>query len=83
MEEVLTQSDPAIPTKITDLLAYLPTDDPEAQPYREHLTYLLGYHYELSGDEEQAVAAYLSLIQQAPSSPWSWLAWARLEPVSD
>ena len=78
---VLTQSDPAIPTKITDLLAYLPTDDPEAQPYREHLTYLLGYHYELSGEEEEAVNTYLDLIQQAPSSPWSWLAWARLEPV--
>jgi len=77
---VLTQSDPAIANKITDLLAYLPTDDPEAQPYREHLTYLLGYHFELSGDDEQAVATYLDLIQQAPSSPWSWLAWARLEP---
>lgn len=29
---------------------------------------------------ETAVATYLDLIQQAPSSPWSWLAWARLEP---
>lgn len=77
---VLTQTDPAITTKITDLLNYLPGDDPEAQPYRQHLTYLLGYHYELSGAEEEAVTIYLDLIQQAPSSPWSWLAWARLEP---
>lgn len=83
MDSVITQSDPAIPTKITDLLTYLPTDDPEAQPYREHLTYLLGYHYELSDDEDQAVATYLDLIQQAPSSPWSWLAWARLEPAEE
>ncbi len=80
---VLTQTDPDISTKITDLLNYLPSDDPEAQPYREHLTYLLGYHYELSGKEEEAVAIYLDLIQQHPSSPWSWLAWARLEPVEN
>jgi len=80
-DDVLTQSDPALPTKITDLLAYLPTDDPEVQPYREHLTYLLGYYYELSGNVDQAVTSYLDLIQQAPSSPWSWLAWARLAPV--
>ncbi len=79
---VLTQSDPDIASKITDLLAYLPTDDPEAQPYIEHLTYLLGYHYELSGDDETAVTTYLSLIRQAPNSPWSWLAWARLEPAA-
>jgi hypothetical protein len=80
-EIVITQTDPDIPNKITDLLNYLPSDDPEARPYREHLTYLLGYHYELSGVEEEAVATYLDLIQQNPSSPWSWLAWARLEPV--
>ena len=80
-DSVITQSDPTISTKITDLLNYLPSDDPEAQPYREHLTYLLGYHYELSGDEEYAVSIYTDLIQHAPSSPWSWLAWSRLEPV--
>ena len=78
---VLSQTDPTIPEKITQLLIYLPHDDPEAEPYIEHLTYLLGYHYELSGDEETAVSTYLDLIQQAPASPWSWLAWARLEPV--
>lgn len=79
---VLAQTDPTIPTQITDLLDYLPTDDPEARPYREHLTYLLGYHYELSGDAETAVSTYLSLIQLAATSPWAWLAWARLEPVT-
>ncbi|MCL4261892.1 MAG: hypothetical protein KJ069_01685 [Anaerolineae bacterium] len=80
---VLAQTDPTIPTQITDLLHYLPTDDPEARPYREHLTYLLGYNYELSGDEDTAVSTYLSLIQQSPTSPWAWLAWARLEPVEE
>ena len=82
VDAVLTQSDPDIASKITDLLAYLPPDDPETQPYIEHLTYLLGYHYELSGDDETAVTTYLSLIRQAPNSPWSWLAWARLEPAA-
>ncbi len=67
--------------RITQLLNYLPTDDPNAQSYIEHVTYLLGYFYELSGDEETAVSTYLDLIQQYPTSPWSWLAWARLEPV--
>ena len=80
---VLSQTDPTIPEKITQLLIYLPHDDPEAEPYIEHLTYLLGYHYELSGDEETAVSTYLDLIQRFPTSPWSWLAWARLEPVED
>lgn len=79
---VLAQADPTIPTQITDLLDYLPTDDPEARPYREHLTYLLGYYYELSGDADTAVTTYLSLIQLAATSPWAWLAWARLEPVT-
>ncbi|MCA9917957.1 MAG: tetratricopeptide repeat protein [Anaerolineales bacterium] len=78
---VLSQTDPAIPEKITQLLNYLPTDDPDAQPYIEHLTYLLGYFYELSGEGETAVTTYLDLIQRYPTSPWSWLAWARLEPV--
>ncbi|MBK8903239.1 MAG: hypothetical protein IPM53_18785 [Anaerolineaceae bacterium] len=78
---VLTQTDPTVPEKITQLLNYLPTDDLEAQPYIEHLTYLLGYFYELSGDGETAVSTYLDLIQRYPTSPWSWLAWARLEPV--
>ncbi|MCA9953453.1 MAG: tetratricopeptide repeat protein [Anaerolineales bacterium] len=79
---VLTQTDPTVPEKITELLNYLPADDPDAQPYIEHLTYLLGYFYELSGDEETAVATYLDLIQNYPTSPWSWLAWARLDPVT-
>ena len=48
-----------------------------------HLIYLLGLSYELSGAEETAVATYLDLIQQFPTSPWSWLAWARLEPVEN
>jgi hypothetical protein len=80
---VLTQTDPTVPEKITQLLNYLPPDDPDARPYIEHLTYLLGYFYELSGEGETAVTTYLDLIQQYPTSPWSWLAWARLEPVEN
>lgn len=79
---VLHQTDPAISTTITNLLYYLPGDEPEARSFIEHLTYLLGYHYELNGDEVQAVNTYLSLIRQNPASPWSWLAWARLDPAN-
>jgi hypothetical protein len=79
---VLTQTDPDIPNKIMDLLNYLPSNDPDTQPYREHLTYLLGYYYELSEEEGTAVTIYISLIHQAPTSPWAWLAWARLEPAN-
>ncbi len=32
---------------------------------------------------ETAVSHYTTLIQQAPDSPWSWLAWARLAPVEN
>lgn len=57
--------------------------DAEESYYQpSHLLYLLGLNYELSGDEENAVSIYLELIQQYPTSPWSWLAWARLEPVA-
>ncbi len=80
---VLNRTDPTVPEKIIQLLNYLPSDDPDAQPYIEHLTYLLGYFYELNGDEETAVSTYVDLIQQYPTSPWSWLAWARLEPIGD
>lgn len=31
---------------------------------------------------ETAVLTYLDLIQRTPTSPWSWLAWARLEPAT-
>ena len=78
---ILTHTDPTIPEKITQLLNNLPPDDPKIRPYINQLSYLLGYQYELSGDDERAVSTYLHLIQEYPASPWSWLAWARLEPT--
>lgn len=79
---VLEQSRPqTIPDEIMACLDYLPTDDWDVQQLRYRLLFLLGYNYELAGETEEAIAVYLSLIQQAPQSPWSWLAWARLEPV--
>lgn len=47
-----------------------------------HLLYMLGLSYELQGYEESAISTYISLIQQVPHSPWSWLAWARLKLVA-
>ena len=38
---------------------------------------------ETIGGVETAVSTYLTLIQQAPNSPWSWLAWARLAPIEN
>ena len=69
--------------EIQILLSYLPKDEPDAelQSLRHHLLFLIGYHFELAGEEETAVTHYLNLIEEAPDSPWSWLAWARLEPV--
>jgi hypothetical protein len=66
------------------LLRTLARMDAEGSYYQpSQLMYLLGLDYELSGEEETAVATYLDLIQHYPTSPWSWLAWARLEPVEN
>lgn len=80
---VLNQRDDDISIKINELLNYIPKDDPEASPYIEQLTLLLGYYYELNNDEEMAVNIYLDLIRQAPTSPWSFLAWAHLQPANE
>lgn len=61
------------------MLAAVPADDPAADFFRGRLYFLLGYSYELAGDERAAVAAYVRLIHAVPTSPWSWLAAARLQ----
>lgn len=72
---------PDLQNELNDLIDKLPNDTPSHQMMHNRLLYLSGLTYELAGDNNQAVATYLSLIRLAPSSPWSWLAWARLEPV--
>jgi len=42
--------------------------------------YLLGLAYELSGDEINAVAAYLKLWRDYPNSPYAIMAQAKLQP---
>lgn len=69
-----------LPEDLIALINYLPQDDPDAYYLILQLTYMLGYTYEQEGRDEEAMATYLALIQQAPESPWSWLAWARIEP---
>ena len=69
--------------QIQDLISQIPDGDKGGELASIRLLYLIGLSYELSGDEETAVSTYLDLIQQAPTSPWSWLAWARLEPAED
>lgn len=82
-EQVLTAEQPfTLPTELTTLINALPATNPDAQPVIQHLTYLLGYYYELRGEAATAVTTYLTLIHQYPTSPWAWLAWARLEPAN-
>ncbi|MBE2224738.1 MAG: tetratricopeptide repeat protein [Anaerolineae bacterium] len=72
---------PDLQNELSDLIDTLPNNTPSRQLMHNRLLYLSGLTYELAGDDDQAVATYLDLIQQSPSSPWSWLAWARLAPV--
>ena len=60
------------------IIAYIPPADPEAAFIVPRLQYLLGLSYEIEGRADEAVEAYLALIQSAPQSAWSWLAWTRL-----
>jgi hypothetical protein len=53
-------------------------DSNEVQLIVEFLYYLRGLNYELMGDEEMAVDSYLMLLELNRSSPWSWMAAARL-----
>ena len=66
-------------TEIKSMLASLPEGDSAAEILREHLLYLSGYSYELQGDDEKALAIYLSLIEKNPQSLWSRLAQSRLK----
>jgi hypothetical protein len=83
--EVIYQEKPTEETlrSLNDLLNSLPADNSLSDIIRPHLLFSLGYRYELNGDEVSAVNTYLKLIRQSPRSPWAWLAWLRLEPVSD
>jgi hypothetical protein len=78
-QRVIAQTDlDATRSEILRLLEYLPGNDSSADLMQGYLRFLLGFSYELKGENEKAVAAYLELIQTAPNTPWSWLAWTRL-----
>ena len=80
--QVLSQTNLATTRAIIqDLISQIPEDDKGGELASFRLMYLIGLSFEMSGEEENAVNTYLNLIRQAPASPWSWLAWARLEPV--
>jgi hypothetical protein len=84
-EEILSVKRPLpdIQNELSPLMNALPADTTSHQMMLNRLLYMSGLAYELDGKEAQAVSTYLSLIQQAPDSPWAWLAWARLEPIED
>lgn len=70
----------SVRAEIHDLIGFLPSDEPAVGVLLPELIYYIGLSYELDGEEAKAVEAYLDLIQEYPESPWSWLAWSRLEP---
>lgn len=72
---------PDLQNELGVLINRLPADTTSRQMMHNRLLFLSGLTYELDGKENNAVSTYLSLIQQSPSSPWAWLAWARLEPL--
>jgi hypothetical protein len=67
-------------TKIAHLIDFLPGNVAAARILRNHLSYLHALTYESDGKPALAVKEYLALIQEAPDSLWSWLAWSRLTP---
>ena len=79
---VLSQEDPVkAHTKLEFIISSLPLDDPSDKPLLNRLFYLRGLNYELSGQADMAVNAYLQLIEYAPESIWSQYARLRLQPV--
>lgn len=70
-------------SELLALIDFIPADDPNGLLLSNELKYLVGLSYELEGQADEAVAAYLQLIVDAPASPFSWLAWTKLEPITD
>lgn len=64
------------------LIIYIPPEDTEAAFIVPRLQYLLGLSYEIESRADEAMDVYLALIQSAPQSAWSWLAWTRLTGVA-
>ena len=76
---LLTDCDPAaIRDDLEQALAQIPEDGINADKAIRQIQYLIGYSYELEGDAAGATSAYRQLIEAAPDSYWSWLAWARM-----
>jgi tetratricopeptide (TPR) repeat protein len=79
VDNILTGTDlEASRQALRTLIAYIPPADTEAAFIVPRLHYLLGLSFEIEGRADDAVEAYLALIQSAPQSAWSWLAWTRL-----
>lgn len=62
------------------LMSNISQENPEASGVLARLLYLKGMSFELENREELAIAQYKKLIQGYVNSPWSWLAFARIEP---
>jgi hypothetical protein len=79
-QRLIDGEDPAVIRRVfEETLRKVPPDQINAALAIRQLTYLIGYSFELEGRPTEAIAAYRSLIEAAPDSYWSWLAYARLE----
>ena len=78
-KDILSSNDlPGSRQRLNALLEYVPSDDLDGLAIIHHLRYLVGLSYEIEGKPEEAVAAYLALVSDAPDSMFSWLALTRL-----
>ncbi len=68
-------------SEISALMESLPRDDPAARLLLNRLYYLQGLNYELSGQNDLAVEAYLDLIEFSPESLWGQYARMRIQPA--
>lgn len=79
LDGLLMGGDPAmIRAGLEQALAQIPESGINADLAIRQIQYLIGYSYELEGDAAGAISAYRHLIEAAPESYWSWLAWARM-----
>jgi hypothetical protein len=81
--QILSQINPVrTASEISKLIESLPKDDPAARILLDRLYYLRGLNYELHGQKELALDAYLDLIAFAPESLWSQYAKIRIQITS-
>jgi hypothetical protein len=63
------------------LADYLAGEELAEEILLPEIVFMMALSYELDTQEPEAIARYVALVAEAPSGPWAWLAWARLQPA--